>query len=115
MPSIARSELINTLAARYPQLSARDMELAVRTILDAMSASLARGQRIEIRGFGSFSLSERKPRVGRNPRSGETVLVPAKKVPHFKPGKDMRVLVDQGPGLGDEPYPRSYSGATQLF
>lgn len=72
----------------------RDADLAVKSILEAMVASLVNGQRIEIRGFGSFSLSQRASRVGRNPKSGEKVMVPAKKVPHFKPGKDLRERVD---------------------
>jgi len=82
------------LAARYPQLAARDTDFAVKTVLDAMTQALASGQRIEIRGFGSFSLSQRSPRVGRNPKSGEKVLVPGKQVPHFKAGKELRERVD---------------------
>jgi integration host factor subunit beta len=92
--NLTKSELIAALAQRYPQLSARDAEYAVKTILDAMSATLAQGQRIEIRGFGSFSLNVRPARTGRNPKSGEKVVVPEKRVPHFKPGKDLRALVD---------------------
>jgi integration host factor subunit beta len=75
------------LAERFAQLTQRDTEFAVKTILDAMSDALARGHRIEIRGFGSFSINRRPPRVGRNPRSGEQVVIPEKLVPHFKPGK----------------------------
>lgn len=82
------------MASRFPQLAVRDADLAVKSILEAMVASLVNGQRIEIRGFGSFSLSQRASRVGRNPKSGEKVMVPAKKVPHFKPGKDLRERVD---------------------
>ncbi|MGB6241530.1 MAG: integration host factor subunit beta [Castellaniella sp.] len=102
---MTKSELITVLAGRYPQLAVRDMDLAVKTVLDAMADALAQGQRIEIRGFGSFSLSQRQPRVGRNPKSGEKVLVPAKLVPHFKPGKELRERVDRGPddGLSEEP------------
>lgn len=106
MPGLTKSELIAALASRYPQLAARDMDFAVKTVLDAMSDALAQGQRIEIRGFGSFSLSRRQPRVGRNPKSGERVHVPAKLVPHFKPGKELRERVDQGPDgddVDDEP------------
>lgn len=105
MPGLTKSELIAALAGRYPQLAARDMDLAVKTVLDAMADALSQGQRIEIRGFGSFSLSRRQPRVGRNPKSGEQVHVPAKLVPHFKPGKELRERVDQGPtgGEPDEP------------
>jgi len=91
---VTKSELIALLASRYPQLAVRDMDLAVKTILDAMTQTLAAGQRIEIRGFGSFSLSSRSPRIGRNPRSGEKVMVPAKQVPHFKAGKELRERVD---------------------
>ncbi len=72
----------------------RDTDFAVRSILGAMSKSLSEGQRIEIRGFGSFSLTLRPARVGRNPKSGEKVLVPDKWVPHFKPGKELREKVD---------------------
>ena len=94
---MTKSELIAALAARYPQLAARDTDYAVKTVLDAMTQSLAAGQRIEIRGFGSFSLSQRSPRVGRNPKSGEQVLVPGKQVPHFKAGKELRERVDLDP------------------
>lgn len=91
---MTKSELIAKLAERYPQLVAKDAELAVKTILDAMATSLARGQRIEIRGFGSFDLNYRPPRVGRNPKSGTKVSVPEKYVPHFKAGKELRERVD---------------------
>jgi len=105
---VTKSELIAALAARYSQLAARDTDYAVKTVLDAMTQALAEGQRIEIRGFGSFSLSERAPRVGRNPKSGEQVLVPGKQVPHFKAGKELRERVDleaaasDAMGKGDE-------------
>jgi integration host factor subunit beta len=95
LDNITKSELIAKLAERYPQLAARDAEFAVKTVLDAMSDTLARGQRIEIRGFGTFSLNIRPARTGRNPKSGEKVVVPEKRVPHFKPGKELRELVDQ--------------------
>jgi integration host factor subunit beta len=91
---MTKSELISKLALRYPQLVIKDAELAVKMILDAMAKSLSEGQRIEIRGFGSFSLNYRPPRVGRNPKSGEKVSVPAKHVPHFKAGKELRERVD---------------------
>jgi integration host factor subunit beta len=91
---MTKSELIAKLAARYPQLVAKDAELAVKTILDAMADSLASGQRIEIRGFGSFDLNYRPPRTGRNPKSGTKVAVPEKYVPHFKAGKELRERVD---------------------
>jgi integration host factor subunit beta len=91
---MTKSELIARLAERYPQLVARDADYAVKTILDAMAQTLADGHRIEIRGFGSFSLNRRPPRVGRNPKSGEKVMVPEKRVPHFKAGKELRERVD---------------------
>lgn len=91
---MTKSELIAILASRYPQLALRDMDYAVKTLLDTMTQALADGQRIEIRGFGSFSLSTRQPRVGRNPKSGEQVMVPGKQVPHFKAGKELRERVD---------------------
>ncbi|TXI20488.1 MAG: integration host factor subunit beta [Nitrosomonas sp.] len=91
---MTKSELITRLASRFPQLVTKDAELSVKTIIDAMAKSLAQGQRIEIRGFGSFDLNYRPPRVGRNPKSGEKVKVPEKYVPHFKAGKEMRERVD---------------------
>jgi integration host factor subunit beta len=91
---MTRSDLVTLLAERFAQLTQRDTEFAVKAILDAMSDALARGHRIEIRGFGSFSVSRRPPRVGRNPRSGEQVVIPEKLVPHFKPGKALRESVD---------------------
>lgn len=93
---MTKSELIERLSQRQPQLPAKDADLAVNTILDAMTEALVAGSRIEIRGFGSFSLNERPSRIGRNPKSGEKVLVPAKKVPHFKAGKELRERVDEG-------------------
>lgn len=93
---MTKSDLIAKLAARYPQLVAKDAELAVKMILDAMASSLAKGNRIEIRGFGSFGLNYRPPRTGRNPKSGDKVYVPAKYVPHFKAGKELRERVDGG-------------------
>ncbi|HEY8069376.1 MAG TPA: integration host factor subunit beta [Burkholderiales bacterium] len=91
---MTKSELIARLAQRYPQLVAKDAEYAVKMILDAMTHSLLNGHRIEIRGFGSFGLNYRPPRVGRNPKSGEKVHVPEKYVPHFKAGKELRERVD---------------------
>ena len=91
---MTKSELISKLAMRYPQLVTKDAELAVKTILDAMAASLSQGERIEIRGFGSFSLNYRPPRTGRNPKTGGKVSVPQKYVPHFKAGKELRERVD---------------------
>lgn len=107
---MTKSELIARLAERYPQLVAKDADFAVNTILDAMTQSLAIGQRIEIRGFGSFALSTRPPRVGRNPKSGEKVLVPEKRVPHFKAGKELRERVDTGAQATIASSPTSASG-----
>jgi integration host factor subunit beta len=91
---MTKSELIDRLATQFPQLVAKDAELAVKLILDAMGEALAHGQRIEIRGFGSFGLNYRPPRTGRTPKSGERVHVPEKYVPHFKAGKELRERVD---------------------
>jgi integration host factor subunit beta len=95
---MTKSELISQLAAKQPQLDYRDVELAVKELLAQMSASLASGDRIEVRGFGSFSLHYRAPRVGRNPKTGASVAVSDKYVPHFKPGKELRERVN---GSGD--------------
>lgn len=100
---MTKSDLILRLAERLndpalglnAQVVQRDCELSVRLLLDAMMQSLIRGDRIEIRGFGTFSANVRPPRVGRNPKSGQEVAVPAKRVPHFKPGKDLRLRVNQ--------------------
>jgi integration host factor subunit beta len=94
MKTMTKSELIARLAERNPRLVARDADEAVNTMLEAMTEALAGGQRIEIRGFGSFALNYRPPRVGRNPKSGDRVQVPAKYVPHFKAGKELRERVD---------------------
>lgn len=92
---MTKSELIERIAARQDQLSAKDIELAVKLVLEYMSQALASGERIEIRGFGSFSLHYRAPRVGRNPKTGESVELEGKYVPHFKPGKEMRDRVNE--------------------
>jgi integration host factor subunit beta len=92
---MTKSELIIRLAGRFPQLVAKDAEFAVKMILDSMTDALSRNDRIEIRGFGSFALNHRPPRLGRNPKSGEKVRVPEKYVPHFKAGKELRERVDQ--------------------
>ena len=91
---MTRSDLVEELAVRFGQLTHRDADHAVKAILDAMSDALVRGNRIEIRGFGSFSINRRPPRMGRNPRSGASVAIPEKWVPHFKPGKALREAVD---------------------
>ena len=92
---MTKSELIERIAQRQSQLVYRDVELAVKTILEHMAECLASGGRIEIRGFGSFSLHFRSGRVGRNPKTGTPVSLPAKHVPHFKPGKKLRERVDR--------------------
>src|SRR5450759_3798273 len=91
---MTKSQLIEILSARHSQLGIPGRKLAVKTMLDAMSQTLAKGDRIEIRGFGSFGLNYRPPRTGRNPKTGEKVQVPRKYVPHFKAGKELRERVD---------------------
>ena len=91
---MTRSELIARLADLHPQLKISDAELAVKLILDALSNTLSKNGRAEIRGFGSFELNYRPPRNGRNPKTGVKVYVPAKYVPHFKVGKELRERVD---------------------
>ena len=91
---MTKSELIEMIARKQKHLPAKDVELAVKHLLDLMSDSLAGGERIEIRGFGSFSLHFRPPRIGRNPKTGEAVALSGKYVPHFKPGKDLRERVN---------------------
>lgn len=93
---MTRSELIAALAQRFPQLVQKDAELAVTEILTAITHALSKGHRVEIRGFGSFALNYRPPRTGRNPKTGESVPVPAKYVPHFKAGKELRERVITG-------------------
>lgn len=91
---MTKSELINSLADQLRHLEQADVELAVKQVLEQMAGTLASGGRIEIRGFGSFSLHYRPPRVGRNPKTGEAVALPGKHVPHFKPGKELRERVN---------------------
>ena len=91
---MTKSELIAQLSGKQPQLDYRDVELAVKELIDQLSTALAAGQRIEVRGFGSFSLHYRPPRIGRDPKTGDSVQVPDKHVPHFKPGKELRERVD---------------------
>ena len=95
---MTKSELIEALAARQKHLAGADVELAVKNVLERMSQALASGERIEIRGFGSFSLHFRPPRLGRNPKTGDSVALPGKYVPHFKPGKELRERVNKGAG-----------------
>ncbi len=91
---MTKSELIEQLSKQQSHLAANDVELAVKCILEQMSQSLATNERIEVRGFGSFSLHHRKPRIGRNPKTGDAVSLTEKYVPHFKPGKELRDRVD---------------------
>ena len=91
---MTKSELIARLAEHYPQLVAKDAEAAVAALLQAMTMSLVKGRRIEIRGFGSFGINYRPARTGRNPMSGQQVQVPEKYLPHFKAGKELRYRVD---------------------
>ncbi|MEM1231930.1 MAG: integration host factor subunit beta [Pseudomonadota bacterium] len=93
---MTKSELIERIAALQSQLSPKDVELAIKTMIEQMSETLAQGDRIEIRGFGSFSLHYRAPRIGRNPKTGESVGLAGKYVPHFKPGKELRDRVNAG-------------------
>jgi len=90
---MTKSELIEILSQRQAHLKGEDVDLAVKSLLEMMGGSLAAGERIEIRGFGSFSLHYRPPRLGRNPKTGESVALPGKHVPHFKPGKELRERV----------------------
>ena len=91
---MTKRDLIDEVNKRFPHLSRRDSEVIINAIFDSMVEALAQGDRIEIRGFGSFALNYRPPRVGRNPKSGEKVQVPEKYVPHFKAGKELRERVD---------------------
>ncbi len=91
---MTKSELIELLYEQQPHLSQADVELAVRSIIEQLSKALSDGERIEIRGFGSFCLHYRPPRMGRNPKTGEAVALPGKHVPHFKPGKELRERVN---------------------
>lgn len=91
---MTRSELISALADKNRHITQTDVEMIVKAILDEMAQSLSRGDRIEIRGFGSFEINQRPARIGRNPKTGEKVEVPVKGVPHFKAGKELRERVD---------------------
>ena len=89
-----RSELVDILEEKQPHLDYRDVESAVKAMLEHMNQALASGGRIEIRGFGSFSLNYHPPRMGRNPKTGESVAISGKYVPHFKPGKELRERIN---------------------
>lgn len=97
--AMTKSELIELIARKQKHLPAKDVELAVKHMLELMSNALSSGQRIEIRGFGSFSLHFRPPRMGRNPKTGDAVALAGKHVPHFKPGKDLRDRVNENKHL----------------
>lgn len=92
---MTKSELIERIVSCQGQLSSKDVELAIKTMLEQMAHALSTGERIEIRGFGSFSLHYRSPRTGRNPKTGESVILDGKYVPHFKPGKELRDRVNE--------------------
>ena len=92
---MTKSELITILSDKFSQLVHKDAELSVKTIIDSLGNALSKGGRVEIRGFGSFSLNHRPARLGRNPKTGEKVNVPEKYVPHFKPGKELKIKVDK--------------------
>ena len=96
---VNKKELIDRISRNQDQLPYRDIELAVKTIINSMTQALSSGERIEIRGFGSFSLRYRKPRLGRNPKSGATVKINERYVPHFKPGKSLKERVNKGTDL----------------
>ena len=98
--SLTKSGLIESLARNQSHLPPKDVELAVKSLLERMSREMANGERIEIRGFGSFSLHFREPRIGRNPKSGDAVALRGKHVPHFKPGKELRERVNGERGDG---------------
>ncbi|MGN2624125.1 integration host factor subunit beta [Stutzerimonas balearica] len=91
---MTKSELIERIVSQQGMLSSKDVELAIKTMLEQMAQALATGERIEIRGFGSFSLHYRAPRIGRNPKTGQSVSLDGKYVPHFKPGKELRDRVN---------------------
>jgi integration host factor subunit beta len=95
VPTVTKSELILALSGRQTHLAQPDVELAVKSVIDQMADSLATGERIEVRGFGSFSLHFRPPRMGRNPKTGDVVALSGKYVPHFKPGKELRERVNK--------------------
>lgn len=97
--AMTKSELIELIARKQKHLAAKDIELAVKHLLEIMSNALASGERIEIRGFGSFALHFRPPRMGRNPKTGDAVALAGKYVPHFKPGKDLRDRVNENKSL----------------
>ena len=92
-PSMTRLDLIKVLSKKQKYLAAKDVEVAVKSLINILSDSLSSGERVEIRGFGSFNLQYHEPRIGRNPRTGESVKIPGKHVPHFKPSKELKKRV----------------------
>jgi integration host factor subunit beta len=100
---MTRSELMAKIAADNPHLRQPDVETLVNTVFDGIAGALAEGRRVELRGFGAFSIKQRDPRTGRNPRTGQSVQVTGKVVPHFKPGKELRERVNGGPLQGSTP------------
>src|SRR5215510_5210909 len=101
--AVTKRDLIEEVALQYPRFSRRDAEVMVNAVFDSMTEALAKGERIEIRGFGSFMVKQRAAREGRNPRTGAIVSVAAKRVPLFKVGKELRLRVDGQPGeISDE-------------
>jgi integration host factor subunit beta len=107
---MTKPELIETIAQKQKHLSYKDIEFAVKTMIEQMAQSLASGERIEIRGFGSFSLHFRPPRMGRNPKTGEPVPLAGKFVPHFKPGKELRERVNDGMQRERSRHPHQHPG-----
>ena len=91
---MTRSDLITKLTKLFPKLTRQDVDVSIKTVLEAIASHLAENERVEIRGFGSFSVQIRPPRLGRNPKTGERVKVPEKHVPHFKPGAELRDRVN---------------------
>ncbi|PWV59492.1 integration host factor subunit beta [Plasticicumulans acidivorans] len=108
---MTKSELIELLARKQSHLAYKEVENAVKTMIEQMSQALSSGDRIEIRGFGSFSLHFRPPRVGRNPKTGDAVTLPGKFVPHFKPGKELRERVNAAAEAGVQVSDREYEPA----
>lgn len=108
---MTKSELIEIIAQKQKHLSYKDIEFAVKTMIEQMAQTLSSGERIEIRGFGSFSLHYRPPRMGRNPKTGEPVQLSGKYVPHFKPGKELRERVNAGVGASRAGSEESGNGA----
>ncbi len=92
---MTKSEFVTELANSIDYLSHKEATIIVNIFFDSIAEELIAGRKVELRGFGSFKVKERKPRIGRNPKSGEQVDVPEKRVPYFKPGKELRLLIDQ--------------------